>query len=503
LAELTLDQQKAIALASARSRAADADGSQTSASTPQPSLMDKVIASPVGRFAHDAILQPITGLAGMLDKVDPTGGFVAPANQRSEQSYQDALARNRNTPGYAAARTDADTMAQQRGVGLTDQFIPSLAPSMAGVAGLFGGMDSSNAAADAQTAAQNAYAKSNPTLSTVANIAGGFLAGPDGGPAALPAATAKQVAPSISKLKADASAAYDAAHNSGVVVSAPSYDNMVSDLNAKLTARGIDPTLHPNSTAVVKRLNDATGAPIDFQGLDTQRRIAGHGIDASGLNKGDKAMSRVIQDHIDNYVDGLQPADLASGPDPSQAVSDLSNARDLYSRSAKASTIQGLIDKAGVNGSNYTASGLENSLRVQFRKLANNDRGMSRFTSDEQDAIKRVATGGSPASMNNALRYLGKFSPQGVFPAIAEGGAALTLGPGMLAVPAAGFAGRVGATALTKAAAQRALDLAALGKTATALPAAPAFQLPQLTSRSAIPLGLFGSTAPLQSVPSR
>lgn len=470
----------------------------------QPTMLQTIGASPVGRFAHDFVLPMISTPARLLAKIDPTGGSVEPMAAKAEGTYQDALAAQRTRPGYADARAQADAQAHARGAGgITDQLLSTLAPSMAGAAGLFGGLNNSNAAADAQTAAQDTYAAANPNLSTVANIAGGFLAVPDGGLPALPLKAPKQIAPSISKLRADASTAYDAAHSSGVVASAPSYDNMVADLNAKLAARGIDPTLHPNSTAVVKRLNDATGAPIDFQGLDTQRRIAGHGVDASGLNKGDKAMSRAIQDHIDDYVDNLQPADLVAGTNPAQAISDLNNARDLYSRSAKASTIKSLIDKAGINGSNYTASGLENSLRVQFRKLANNDRGMSRFSPAERDAIKRVATGGSPASMNNALRYLGKFSPQGFFPAIAEMGAVGAMGPGALAIPAAGFAGRVGATAMTKAAAQRALDMAALGNTAAAIPASPALQLPRLTSRSVVPLGLFGSGTPQLSVPSR
>lgn len=471
---------------------------------PQPSMLDRAIASPIGRGIHDiggSVISGIKGLEGMIPFMGGDQAAYETIRGAVNKPYEAALARNRNTPGYAAARQEQDANFAGRAnsglttTGLTDQFMPSILPTVAGVAGLVtgGSLDASNAAADTQAAGQDAYASANPRLSKAANIAGGFLAGPEGGLPSLPAPIPKQIAPSVSQLRADATTAYNAAHNSGVVTSAPSYDQMLADLNAKLAARGIDPTLHPNSTAVVKRLNDSAGTPMTFQQIDTQRRIAGHGIDASALNKGDKSMSRLIQDHIDDYVDNLKPADLVGGTNPQQAAADLNNARDLYSRSAKATTIQNLIDKAGVNGSNYTASGLENSLRVQFRKLANNDRGMARFSQAEQAAIKRVATGGSPASMNNALRYLGKFSPQGFFPAIAEMGAVGVMGPGALALPAAGFAGRVGATAMTKAAANRAVDLAALGRTATAIPVTPALQLPQLTPLSRLPAGLLGS----------
>jgi hypothetical protein len=362
-----------------------------------------------------------------------------------------------------------------------------------------GGLDSSNAMADAQAQGQEEYAKAHPILSTGARVLGGFLAGPETGLPKLAPAAKPAAAPSIAQLKADAGAAYQAAHNSGVVASAPSFDTMVADLDAKLAARGIDPTLHPSSTAVVKRLNDAMGKPVDFQGIDTRRRIAGHGVEASGLNKSDRAMSRVIQDHIDEYVDNLKPADLVGGANPQQAAADLNNARDLYSRAAKAQTIQGLIDKAGVNGSGYTASGFENALRVQFRKLANNDRGMARFSPEERKAIERVASGGHFASLNNAFRWLGKFSPQGFFPAMAGLGAVTTAGPAGLALPAAGLAGRVGATAMTKAAARRAVDIASRGRNAAPAIPQPALQLPQLPPQGSLPYGL-GILLPQQSV---
>jgi hypothetical protein len=99
----------------------------------QPSIMDRIAASPIGRFAHDAIAQPIMSAingplaAGLTvantipdNGVDTAGGMVVgthqpvqpkPVNQAdplgTETSYQNALARNRNTPGYAAARAQA------------------------------------------------------------------------------------------------------------------------------------------------------------------------------------------------------------------------------------------------------------------------------------------------------------------------------------------------------------------------------------------------------------
>jgi hypothetical protein len=155
----------------------------------QPSMMDKLAASPVGRFAHDAIMQPVEGMAHVAADTPMFGSGAAnrlaidPASQFLEQKYNDALARNRNTPGYAAARTSEDATMQKRGgSGFMDQVIAPLRPGMAGVAGLIGGgsLDSANAAADSQRAAMDDYRVKNPVRSAIGNVLGGALAGPEG-----------------------------------------------------------------------------------------------------------------------------------------------------------------------------------------------------------------------------------------------------------------------------------------------------------------------------------
>lgn len=145
------------------------------------------------------------------------------------------------------------------------------------------------------------------------------------------------------------------------------------------------------------------------------------------------------------------------------AVRDLNMARDYWRRYAKASTLQGIIDKAKLNSTGFSQSGYENALRAGFRKLANNDRGISRFSPDERAAIIQVATGGGKLSPTNVLRQVGKLSPHGAIPILSEIGMYGALGPQALAVPAVGIAGRAGATALQKAAARRAVEISAMG----------------------------------------
>lgn len=169
----------------------------TMSSGPQPGFMDRMAASPIGRFAHDAIAAPIQavlpilgGIAdselGLNDAVGhPLGRTGAETvSTASEAAYQGALSRNRNTPGYQSARQLADAqIAARGGSGVSDQILAPFTSAAAGVGGgLFGGsFDAMNAASDAQAASQGAFSGKHPIISLAAGLAGGLaLGGPSG-----------------------------------------------------------------------------------------------------------------------------------------------------------------------------------------------------------------------------------------------------------------------------------------------------------------------------------
>lgn len=466
----------------------------------QPSMIDRAVASPIGRLAHDAIIAPATGLASLAAKGLPVIGgpmlsnaISSLSNMAIEQPYQNSLARNRNTPGYGAALQEAQALQAKRGSGMGDQLTAPFNPAMAGAAGLPGGFDAMNANADAQAQTQGAYAKVNPVKSFAAGFVGG--AGmPEGAAASLPAIASSQVAPTIASLNAAKKAAYAVVDNSPMKIAAPEIAQLHSDLQAQLARMGLTektlPKLAPKVDAAMDSLKDAAAGDQTLQGMDIQRRIAG--IAAGSIDKTERAAARIVQDGIDGLITNLQPSQL-SGPIDQAAMDALPKARDLASRSFKAQQLQDIIDKAKNNSTGFAQSGYENALRSGFRKLLNNPRGIARFSPDEVASIKQVATGGSGLSATNLLRQVGKLSPQGAVPILAEAGMYLAGGPGTLAVPAAGIAGRMGATALQKAAAQRAVSLAAMGKqgvaAARALPMPPPIGLPRLPVNGALPYG--------------
>lgn len=249
-------------------------------------------------------------------------------------------------------------------------------------------------------------------------------------------------APSLDELKAQAAAAYKRADEAGIVVRENSLKGLKTRIVSMAKKEGLDKDLHPDSSAVLNRVIKSQDE-LTLSELETLRKVAS---DAKGaLKPADKRIASKIVDEIDTYLDNLSDADVVTG-DPTKAKA-LKEARSLYSRSKKAEEINDLVERAGTRAGQFSGSGFENAIRTEFRQLAMNKKRMSRFTAEEQAAIKKVATGGP---VENTFRFIGKFAPTGVVSSVLAGGAgALVAGPLGVALPAAGAAGRSIATRLT------------------------------------------------------
>lgn len=253
--------------------------------------------------------------------------------------------------------------------------------------------------------------------------------------------------PSKEALKAASQAAYKRAEEAGAVISRESFDTAKNAITSMLEKDGLDPTLHPSTTAALKRLRETEG-PVTLEKLETLRRIA---KDAQGSNvPADKRLAGKIVETIDNYADTLATKDLIAGSP--EAVGALKEARGLYSRARKSETIQEMIDRAETKaGAHYTQAGMEHALRQEFKTLALNQKRLRMFTKEEQAAIKQIAKGGA---WENALRNIGKFDPSSggmslFMSTLLAGGGAVPTGGASLLIPVAGFAAKRGATRMT------------------------------------------------------
>jgi hypothetical protein len=263
----------------------------------------------------------------------------------------------------------------------------------------------------------------------------------------------REGAPSLEELSRASEAAYKRADDAGITVSSQSLTGLRVGIKKMLQKEGVDPTLHPSTTAAVKRVNEARG-DMKLSQIETLRKIAN---DARKSNApADARLAGKIVDEIDDYIARLSEKDVTSGKVQDAAA--LIEARDLYSRKMKAQEINRLIERAEISAPNFSASGLENALRTEFRSLAKDQKRMRRFTSEERAAIVKVAKGGA---VENALRMLGKFAPTGTVSTALSGATGFMAGGplGAVTLPAAGLASRYAATRMTRKNAARAEEV--------------------------------------------
>ena len=243
--------------------------------------------------------------------------------------------------------------------------------------------------------------------------------------------------PTVDNLKAQSGALYDQAKSLGVVVKPDSFKQFSDTLSTDMVKEGIDKTLTPAANRALARIQEVAdeGTPVPLDAIDTLRRVAS--IAGESTVKSDRRIGRIIVDSLDDYVDGLTPKSVVAG-NPVQAASTISAARDLWKTASKADTIENVISKAQASSGDLNIN-LDTSLRNQFKKLANNPRGISRFDPAEQTAIQAAAGGGN---LSNILHSVGKLAPTNLVKAGIEGGLGhLTGGAGYI-VPAIGLAAK-------------------------------------------------------------
>lgn len=264
--------------------------------------------------------------------------------------------------------------------------------------------------------------------------------------------------PTKEQLKTASSEAYKRSEDIGAVVSEPRFQAFQKELSDMLQKAGIDKDLHPDATAAMRRVLDEKG-PMTLEKIETLRRIA---QDAEGSIKApDAQKAGEIVDAIDSMVEKLAPEDLAAGTP--EAAAALKEARNLWSRKRKADVLDELMRRAELSAPNFSASGMENAIRTEFRNLAKNERRFKRFSKEEQAAITRVAKGGP---VENVLRFLGKAAPTGVVSTGLGTGLGFMIGgpAGAAAVPAVGALSRLAARGLTGRNARLANELVRAGR---------------------------------------
>ena len=292
-----------------------------------------------------------------------------------------------------------------------------------------------------------------------------------------------------SELKKKAQQAYIRADNAQVVVKPEFLQDIKSSLEQKARSEGYDPGLHPQISAVLTRLENEQSSFKTLGELDNLRRIVS-APEKMFDNPDQQRIAATLVDEYDDMLRNIDPQKVTFGNEK-QGVKALEDARKLYRDFSKARVLEDMVDRATRRSQQFSQTGMDNALRVEFNQLANNKRRMAGFANTEKQMIKKIAEGGG--NMEKFLRTVGKFSFRGPVSTLPYGvgtGLASQLGvpsdvalAGALGTMATTAASRRGAEALRERSVAELMDLISQG------------QVPNLSTRASRMLERTGPTA--------
>ena len=306
-----------------------------------------------------------------------------------------------------------------------------------------------NAAGNDQPVAPNAV------LGALAGAGGNVLARSVARVLAGPAVTA--VAPTTQAVKDAAQAGYDQADKAGVIVSPDALARLRAGIENTLAKNAYDPALQPKGAVIVNHIGGwaqpgatpVAGQP-PFQGatlrdLDILRQKAANLYDP--LNDSSSRLGQLVKGHIDDFVNGLTPADTTAGG-PRAAAAALNNARSDWTTYSKSNDISEALANAQAKSELRDAQpGIIGKLTSQAIAKVRDSR--SNWTSDELAALNEAANGTPTA---RALALIGRLAPTSPLMAVAHaaGGGLGALATGGAAIPASAAvaAGTLGARAV-------------------------------------------------------
>jgi hypothetical protein len=260
------------------------------------------------------------------------------------------------------------------------------------------------AAGAAPSVASNYFDVTNPYaltgLSLASGVAGGKFATPK-----------TKVIPS-SVLKEDADAFYKQMRDEGIEVSPQAMTDLVPQVRTRISALPYDPDNDEIVNQALKMLDVKSGKPLSFDMLDKLRRkirdLPYNKSGGSSVDTDERAIIAAIDDAIDDYMDGLTPAQVTSG-DPAAAAEFLTKARTVRGRSYQTDILETAVTRATDASSALDATkSFPKALREEFRNIYKNKRALAKFDKPTQALIKQVAEG---TVTQKVLMALGKLAP--------------------------------------------------------------------------------------------
>lgn len=260
-------------------------------------------------------------------------------------------------------------------------------------------------------------------------------------------------APTIDDLAARSDALFRRADDMGVVVRPESYQRLAGQLRNMASSAGVDPGVTPASNAALGRvLQEAdAGVPLSLQKLNTVRAVIQNAAGANDPNE--RRIASMMLEQVDGFIDDLTPDQLVSNT-ANDVGPVLREARSLWGRMRRTQMVDEATEKAARRAASTGSGGnVNNAIRQNLRAILDNPTKRRGFSDVELQAMEDVVRG-TPSQ--NALRLIGKLSPQGNGLMLAANLGAAAIDP----ITLGGTAVATGAKALADRGTQQSTNLA-------------------------------------------
>jgi hypothetical protein len=260
---------------------------------------------------------------------------------------------------------------------------------------------------------------------------------------------ARGTVPSANALRQESEKLFQFADDAGLVLKPDKYSAAVDDIFSSVSNKGFHPNMHGDANTALKALQKLKGQPITLQSIKTMRELTGDV--AMSQRPKERLLGRMMRDKLDDLVAGIKDTDvIVKNPNikVDDAIAAIPKARELWAQMRRSETITDALTRAE-RAANKSGSGgnIDNAIRQKISSILDNPKRVAGFSDAEKRAMQDIVDG---TKTQNALRLIGKLSPQGNGLMAALGMGAFLHNPATAVVPATAYVAKKVADGATR-----------------------------------------------------